>query len=129
MKLQSNMRVIKLKEHWNSNNNFLVNEITGKITLDGLDTYWKAIDSGIQFNIAKRNEFLKSRFKAKKADKVTPHVAKPYMHRDGMGDFFKRRRSKDSYRTEDRFHWCKDAQRQEILLRPGNRFLLPKLHN
>ena len=53
---QPNMRVVKLKEFWDSRNSCLV--INDRITEDGMSTYWKSIDATFQFNSERRDIFL-----------------------------------------------------------------------
>ena len=57
MKVRQNMRVIKLKQGWSSEDSNLVTRI-GKITHSGLDQIWEALDSSVKFNFNKRLEFL-----------------------------------------------------------------------
>ena len=125
MKLQSQMRVIKLKEHWNVTNNFLVNQITGKISSEGLDTYWKSVDAGIKYNVAKRREFLAKgpgscQATGSSTQQGVTHQgqSKPYDRPDEVEEFFHCRRNKG----QDRFHWNRGSKQNGRF----NRFFLPR---
>ena len=56
VKKYSNMRIIKMKEHWVYDNPNLV--INNKITVDGLACYWKSVDAAVKFNCQKHQLFL-----------------------------------------------------------------------
>ena len=79
------MCVMKLKNYWNINNDNLVNDRTGRILSEGLALYWHSIDDALQYNVAKREQFLaKGKTKiAYRDDKVT------FTPREGeIEDFF-----------------------------------------
>ena len=56
VKQEQNMRVIKLKEHWNSTDSHLV--INDRITEMGMIAYWKGIDSSFKYNSKRRENFV-----------------------------------------------------------------------
>ena len=96
VKPYDNMRVIKLKEIWNSVDSALVS--FNSITNDGLDAYWRAVDKAIKFNVEKWEIFL-ARQILKKHNIVE---SSRYDPRDPMPYIFSKRKKMD------RFHWSKD---------------------
>ena len=56
IKTQKNMRIIKLKDWWNSKDSSLV--IHDRITETGMGAYWKAVDASFHFNDDQRQTFL-----------------------------------------------------------------------
>ena len=56
VKLYNYMRIVKLKEHWQYDNNRLFSN--GRMTTQGKTTYWKAIDAAVKFNYNKRKIYL-----------------------------------------------------------------------
>ena len=118
------MRVIKLKEFWNNeDNNFVMN---GSLTDSGFKTYWKSFDSTVAFNVKKRELFLaKSTHAALKrkypfADQERGNGSQP--KEDDMKRLFQKHRRD----RNDKFHWHKDARDEDRFQEDrGNRFLLP----
>ena len=51
------MRVIKIKQGWNYDDENLVSPY-GKLTDQGLDQFWSSLDASVKFNYTKRVEFL-----------------------------------------------------------------------
>ena len=114
------MRVIKLKDGWNSRDSKLV--INDKITETGKTNYWAAVDASFKFNVLKRDLFMaKSAVSAAAAgnpkivqnqskDNRTvlskSHVASHsgYPAKDPMQDFFKRRHYAMSHEDSDYDH-------------------------
>ena len=136
VKLFTNMRVIKLKEHWDPKLDIFVDK-DGKITFEGLDAYWKSIDSSFEFNVKKRENFLK--YNRREAPRPFTHTVtktngssprtnavnrnETPLVRDVMArrmkEFFQRRKDWGN----DRFHWRrpgagKDSRKGKKLPRP-----------
>ena len=124
------MRVLKLREYWDKNDDNLV--INNMFTRQGLSAYWRSIDASFQFNIKKREEFIvHNRFRSMNTrdkgqiKKFTPEDKfrgqtrefVPEDHRDIL-DFFLR------HRNEDKYHWRNPAQTTS-----SPRFLLPRVPN
>ena len=51
-----NMRTIKLKEVWNARDSNLV--VNGRLTDQGITTFWCAVDASFKFNASRREMFL-----------------------------------------------------------------------
>ena len=141
-----NMRVIKLKEGWNTADNLLV---TGdRMTETGLSAYWNAIDASFHFNSVKRDLFVAKKLvqrvttdhnKVDSGRDIPAHtrstsasyVARHDVARDPMRDFFDRRRERNvEYRMgarEDYFR--EDFSGRRRIATSHNRFMLPRLHN
>ena len=63
-----NMRVIKVKEAWGSNNMSAV--MNNRITSTGLSLLWKGIDAAFKFNVQKHNEYLiREKYREQQANK------------------------------------------------------------
>ena len=90
VKLYDLMRLMRLKEFWSSRDRALVNELNGRITIEGLAIYWKAINAAIEFNAAKHEEFLaRVKFNEKKNLEVNESKnSKLPVTKDGMKRFF-----------------------------------------
>ena len=93
-KLFTDIRVIRMKESWNSQDSNLVNEY-GQFTEDGWITYWKSIDKAIKFNAKKRDLYLANQTRnanfvemKKENGGVKRHLKNT--ERDGMYQFFKK---------------------------------------
>ena len=119
IKLHGNMRVLKLVEFWDPKDLNLVNHRTGRFTDDGKAAYWRSLDSGITFNIKKREAFLS---KAVSSTKVFSGAKRPRMEEqedpcDIQKFFWKHRNGHDKY------HWHRDCQPED------RRFLLPHPHH
>ena len=124
MKLDAskNMRLIRLKDRWNSMDSSLV--VRDKMTDHGLNIYWEAIDASFKFNMTKHELFLVKRLVSNQPnDQVNNEVhqedAKPvFRHRkDEMQVFF-------NLHQRDNYHWHRTDSYQK---KGKNRFLLPKL--
>ena len=114
IKAQPNMRVIKLKDHWNSKDSTLV--VNDHITEMGMSAYWAAIDATFQFNESKRELFLAKKLSIPKG----PATSDGKTHCKGHGDisprrdtthnsgadlmeeFFARNRNYEGHRMDDR---------------------------
>ena len=57
---EKDMRVIKLKEHWNSKDSTLV--VKDRITEEGMSAYWNAVDATFQYNMSKRELYIAKSF-------------------------------------------------------------------
>ena len=53
---KENMRVIRLKEFWNTKQGCLV--VNDRITEEGISRYWRAVDASVKFNVLCREAFL-----------------------------------------------------------------------
>ena len=145
VKLEENMRVAKMKDVWDPQDTTLV--VNHNFTCDGLDTYWKAVDASIEFNIQKHREYLIfSRYNAfmglcKEKSTVKKNTHDNNRARDSVRED-KFRRLEDSRKVEQRrgnlqdipdfFHrhreaGCTDRFRWSNNTR--NRFALPRLSN
>ena len=93
VKQLSNMRVIKLKENWDFNDENLV--VNDRFTSFGTTALWKALDSTFKFNVLKRDKFL-AREMLKHSD-LLPRKSAKLMKTDKPGQSvdFERQRSKD----------------------------------
>ena len=56
IRAQDNMRVIRLKDGWNSKDSLLV--INDRMTENGLSAYWRSVDASFKFNSLKREFFI-----------------------------------------------------------------------
>ena len=130
-KLHECMRVLKLREYWNKNDDNLV--INNRFTKQGITDYWKSLDASFQFNIKKREEFmirskyrsLRTRQDSTNCSKKLAQVMMPARedrcdvqdnNRFEVEDFFVKRHNK-----QDRFHW----NNPRCVASP--QFLLPRL--
>ena len=118
-KVHENMRVLKLREFWNKNDDVLV--INNRLTRHGLAAYWKSVDASLKFNLKKREEFMvRNKFRAMKPkldDRVPFSVSRKNKNcgqsmstdleddddHDDMRQFFARHRS--NFNGLDWFHW------------------------
>ena len=101
MKQEQNMRVIQLKEYWDSENLDLVNVRRSAFTDTGLLTYWRSIDASVRFNVCKHEDYIKKSTVSQKAHNVANQ-------NDPMHSFFQRvkeREGKSKRRSQDKFHW------------------------
>ena len=115
------MRSVRIKSLWDFEDQRLV--INGRFTHSGLAAAWAAIDSAIQFNIAKHGEYViidkyyKLMEERKKKRPQNKTAASGTGARDPMPEFFKH--NKSTNKSADRFHWTPYS-------RPQDRFALPK---
>ena len=130
---QPNMRVIPLKNDWNSQDGKLV--INDKITEMGMTAYWRAIDESFKYNAVKHETFL-ARQLSSNTMKTTERTEEVFdsNRADPMHQFFNRRRDRDFGNVENRMGF-----REEMSLsrrvhpyhgdrrRNFNRFRLPCL--
>ena len=144
MKTVPNMRVIKLKDRWNHDDSNLVSN--ERLTVEGEKGYWRVINSAVQFNVHKHNEFVvvdkyhklmeqRKRLREESTANITQRLPVKrslknefsdsgygkHVRRDDMQQFFRRHSKKN--RDNDRFHW---NRRNEDNF---NRFALPHLQN
>ena len=56
IRTKDNMRIIKLKEYWNTKDSNLV--INDRMTELGLTSYWCAVDASFRFNVQKHEIFV-----------------------------------------------------------------------
>ena len=135
VKQQEDMRMVKLKQIWDTDNTELIS-YGNTFTEAGLSTYWDAIDAAVKFNIDKRKEFLlkegAKQWQQRKNDK-TPRSSKKDP-RDPMYELFKKCREDDvsdreKDRDRDRYHWSRepgsnDRRRQKF--QETRKFILPR---
>ena len=98
IKTYDNMRVIKLKEYWDSKDSTLV--INDVITETGLTSYWLAIDSSFKFNVQKREIYTAKKTAARVS--VPNNNANQQNKIDGESQVFRRsfnEEKKIPYRT------------------------------
>ena len=129
IRITDNMRIIRMKEHWVSDNNELVDQKGGLTTL-GLAKYWQSVDASIKFNVT-RNELASAR-KFKQVNKpAQPSMNPPSEpnplgrrletisdHMDLMEEIFARRRMNDKH------HW--DRRNVQQGSNKQAKFILPK---
>ena len=60
LRKQTSCRLIRIKEIWKFDNEELVNN--NEMTPIGIETYWRAVDASIKFNLLKREQSLKKGF-------------------------------------------------------------------
>ena len=93
-----------MKELWDYNNKFLVSSLTGKITSDGIITYWQSISASVSFNTKIGIKTKKS--SEKKVDKkATATTSEPAMHIDHRNSDTSLVPDDRSFTPHDRFHW------------------------
>ena len=149
---QPNMRVVKLKEFWDSKDSNLV--INDRITEMGMIAYWKAIDASFKFNSLRHEQFVARNTSGKQCSQLEMkdmpkerHVmdapqsmvanknSERHFRYDPLPDFFARHRNYEGIRMESR----EDLRRREERFsfrddRIGhhshnNRFLLPRVRS
>ena len=116
-----NMRVIKIKEIWNYDDQFLVSN--GALTPTGLSTYWKAVDSSIHFNV-KRNEKSNGKFKKATSNGLGKKTPPMTPEQDFVKGFFKRNKQ-----NRDRFCWRKSDMQYKKLPQPPSPTTVVTVHN
>ena len=106
LKLYHNMRVVKLREVWDYDNNHLVSG-AGRITSYGKSKYWFSVDASLKFNILKHEQFLcREQHSMYVTEKVFPlKVAGENGNEDEIQQFFKKRNKARNGR--DRFRWVR----------------------
>ena len=127
LKLYENMRPIKLKE-LKQDDDKLVDQ-NGHWTFEGLEYYWKAVDSSLRFNVTKRDMFLKN-IGFKKANKEQVSFGRKRIHniqhdeldkkneRDiRQKQFFRKRRKTETSNTSTQ----QDLQELDIEYLQGSR--------
>ena len=57
LKVEPNMRTIKMKEIWDYENQDLVNNGTDRLTMQGYGAYWASIDAALRYNIIRHELF------------------------------------------------------------------------
>ena len=118
IKQENEMRVIKLKDHWDPKDAHLV--INDRFTEIGMLAYWKAIDASVKFNITKCEQYfakkpvlntqgvsIKSESESQKASDTLAERPRASRKRepegkDPMLEFFGRRRIYGETRMESR---------------------------
>ena len=122
IKQNKNMRVIKFKDNWRFEDKELV--VNNKFTIEGMYSYWRAVDAAFKFNVKKRDEYLARQFlkgstpgqQRQKTD--NDQFKKTKYNKDEMKKFFDRKKVK---------HWAKESMREDPQdNRSGNRFMLPR---
>ena len=103
-----NMRVIKLKDSWNSKDSTLV--INNKFSEAGMTCYWSAIDTSVKFNVLRRELFIAKQLVAKYAQKEDPVLLRSHVaigqcgnNSDPMRDFFHQNAQRDSHRDSNNY--------------------------
>ena len=132
---QKDMRVIRLKQHWQAQDTDLV--VNNKITEVGMSAYWNAIDASVQFNSKCRELFLvkallatvqkdSSEVPENQRIRASNSASRHDKYDDPMQDLFRRqRRQENNYEgfhmeTREDFHSRSDQRR-----RYNDRFILP----
>ena len=98
IKLHPDMRLILIKEHWDYNNENLVQN--DRFTGIGCNQYWKAIDASLKFNISKREKIIGKNPNAKvmmksimsRKDPVKFNPKRKFNKKDGVPAFFSKYR-------------------------------------
>ena len=132
MKTKSTMRLIWLKEIWDSKCPNLV--INNRITEEGLHVYWRALAAAVRFNINKRKAFLVKEMWENNRKKLNGGSMEPHRRQqardsrmedqqDEVKKFFQRKRKED-FDQYSHFHWSAGAKKFK---QHDARFLLPKL--
>ena len=106
-KTKDGMRYMRFKDHWNFNDANLV--INDKMTEAGLDAYWNAVDSALQFNVG-RHELFNAKSICAKANTAVNAVnavstgkksTQPFAKQKGNTNLTNRSRHHDDYPQED----------------------------
>ena len=119
LKKQSNMHMLKFKDHWLEDDNELFTH-NGKISEYGYFKYWKAIDASFKYNVLKfanqmakfESDSFKSIYQEDLAQ-ITKHDLVSKKTKNEIGNFFQRNRK------NDKFHWNRRHAKSP-------RFLLPR---
>ena len=126
VKLYTNMRVMKLKDGYNTTNTNLIINDRSFSTL-GHEAIWSGIDLAFKFNATKREEFI-TRMKVKENQEKNS-IQKTNLNRpQEMNDFFTRKRNQEDLRNRLPRIQGHDNCYQKIgnKRRNNDRFLLPK---
>ena len=109
----NNTRVIKIRNGWNNKSSDMITY--NRLSAQGVNTYWKAIDKSVQFNIEKRLEFLarenyRQLLKRKDIKSINDDARSDVSRGNHNGDakmkkFFQRNRS------VDRYHWHQNSRK------------------
>ena len=106
-----NMRVIRIKDMWNSKDTGLV--MHDRIMEEGMTSYWKAIDASFKFNVQRRKIYLTKKMsqdgsentnvkkESREPDRALQHKRFDQCQEDPMEDFF--RRNRNFSRNRDRY--------------------------
>ena len=70
---QDNMRVIRLKDYWNTSDTTLV--VNDRMTENGLSAYWDAIDATFRFNEKKREVYRAKLLWQKEKPDIPAHIS------------------------------------------------------
>ena len=85
------MRVVKLREAWDYDNNHLVSG-AGRITSYGKSKYWFSVDASLKFNILKHEQFLRREQHSMYVTEKEVHLAAgDNGNEDEVRQFFKKR--------------------------------------
>ena len=124
VKMHDKMFIIRLKEHWNSEDELLVSNI-GRLTELGVKTLWQSIDAAVKFNAEKFLGFNKESKGKKKMSTNTldkesrgkvqstqdgMQTKHTRVFHDPMREFFRRR-------SNDKYHWI-DVNHKHKLPKP-----------
>ena len=132
---ETDMRVIKLKKHWEFENRSLV--AGDRMTEQGMYQYWEAIDAAFQFNVGKHEFYLAKRHCTQKVVTTNDSCKEDTVNKNARGEKeysredSKNQRSVDDmhlffrrHKNNDRFHW--NRQQRNSSHAPNGRFILPK---
>ena len=114
-----NMRVIKIKEVWNTRDSSLV--INDRMTEHGLSVYWRAVDATFQYNETRREIFVAKKVSTVPVEPPQKKVVDLSHDKDPMRSFF--RRNQDREYVEHRRDAREDRRDNG---RRFDRFLLPR---
>ena len=137
-----NIRVIKLKEHWDTKDSTLVSN--DRMTETGLSAYWRAVDVTFEYNQKKRELFLAKTTVQQNQPAPQSVMHHPHRHSeklpaedkdhryvavDPMGHFFRKHRRPHhaEFCMETREERHSGRFRQDD--RAFDRFILPRPHH
>ena len=142
VKQQHNMRIVELKEFWNSKDSLLV--MNDRITEFGMTAYWNAVDATFKYNAVRHEQFIakhssnnhRSLENSSGINSPKQEVYGRDRHDDPMKKFFKRNKTYDGGRMDPhevqrRLHgrhrrFYEDQHDQvQCRTRINDRFLLP----
>ena len=118
VKLYPNMRVIKLKNYWDFNDNNLILP-NGQISAMGKGSIWKSIDDALKFNIEKKEEFA--------ARQLITEIKLKYDMANQRRLAEKRQEDQEEDPVQVFFHRQKQREHHWNNTATGNRFLLPRI--
>ena len=140
VKQQENMRVIKLKEFWDTKDSMLV--INDRITEVGMNVYWNAIDASVKYNITRCEQFVaknvasssshlrdQSGISSVKQEKLDPMISFFNRHstQRNVHAVSHRDSREDQLRFEDQRRFRDDTDHCRYRVRENDRFFLPCL--